>query len=155
MANTGSEATSIKQLFQLMAGDGPQLFMGTVISENPLKIRIEGDDKLIIGGDNTIIPWHLTDYTTKATYELDEGEIDSVTEGDGRHYHTGGTHGGHVGGNGSHSHGPDGTHPHHLVTFALTNGTITVHNALKSGETVYVLALNNGKRYFVLDRTGG
>ena len=155
MANTGAEATSIKQLLQSMMGDGPQILMGTVISDNPLKIRIEGDDKLIIGADSAIIPWHLTDYTTTATYELDDGEIDSKTEGDGKHYHTGGTHGGHVSGSGSHIHGPDGTHTHHLVSFALTNGTITVHNALKAGETVYVLALNNGKRYFVLDRTGG
>lgn len=156
MADVGAEATSIKQLFQSMMGDGPQVLIGTVIGVNPLKIQIEGDEKLIIGGSNTIIPWHLTDYTTKATYELDAGEIDSITEGDGGHYHSGGEHGGHYsGGSGTHSHGKDGQHPHHLVTFTLTQGTLTVHNALKTGETVYVLSLNNGKRYFVLDRTGG
>ena len=155
MANTGAEATSIKQIFQSMIGDGAQVLIGTVKAVNPLKIQIEGDEKLIIGGNNTAIPWHLTDYTTKATYELDAGEIDSETEGDGSHYHSGGEHGGHYGGDGRHTHGKDGTHTHHLVTFTLTQGALTVHNALKAGETVYVLSINNGKRYFVLDRTGG
>ncbi|MBQ9346429.1 MAG: DUF2577 domain-containing protein [Oscillibacter sp.] len=156
MANTGAEATSIKQLFQSMMGEGPQILIGTVTGTNPLRIQIEGDEKLVIGGSNTIIPQHLTDYTTKATFELDEGTIDSVTEGNGSHTHTNGEHGGHgIGGTGRHTHGPDGTHPHHLVTFALTRGTLTVHNALQSGEMVLVLSINNGKRYFVLDRMGG
>lgn len=155
MAGDGAEATSLKQMLQSMMGDGPQVLIGTVKGVNPLKIQIEGDEKLVIGGSNTIIPWHLTDYTTKATYELDAGEIDSETEGDGSHCHSGGEHGGHYGGDGRHTHGKDGEHLHHLVTFTLTQGTLTVHNALKVGETVYVLSINNGKRYFVLDRTGG
>ncbi|MBQ9346613.1 MAG: DUF2577 family protein [Oscillibacter sp.] len=155
MAGSGAEATSIKQLFQSMAGDGPQVLIGTVLSESPLKIKIEGDEKLIIGGSNTIIPWHLTEYTTTATYELDAGTIDSETEGDGSHIHDNGQHSGHgAGGDGRHTHN-GGKHPHHLVTFTLTQGTLTVHNGLKTGEAVYVLSLNNGKRYFVLDRIGG
>ena len=78
MAGSGAEATSVKQLIQSMMGDGPQVLMGTVINVNPLKIQIEGDEKLVIGGSSVILPWHLTDYTTKATYELDAGEIDRI-----------------------------------------------------------------------------
>lgn len=33
-----------------------------------------------------------------------------------------------------------------------SNITITVHNALKAGETVYLLNYNGGKKYFVLGR---
>ena len=29
---------------------------------------------------------------------------------------------------------------------------VTVHNALKAGETVHLLSLNHGKQYYVLDR---
>lgn len=29
---------------------------------------------------------------------------------------------------------------------------MTVHNALKAGEAVYLLKFNNGKNYLVLDR---
>ena len=84
-----------------------------------------------------MVPWHLTDYTTKMTYRLDKGTLDSETYNDG-------AHGGHVGG--------DGTHVNHLKTFNLYKGTMTVYNALKVGDMIYLLRYNDGKKYFILDR---
>jgi hypothetical protein len=52
--------------------------------------------------------------------------------------------------------------PKHLTEYKTTvsipelelkNAEITVHNALKSGETVYILSFNGGKKYYILDRS--
>jgi len=138
--NSSGNETSIKQLFQSMIPEGDELMEGVVIETGPLKIQMTNDPKLIINERITIVPWHLTDYTTKATLLKDKGTLDSQTFKDG-------AHGGHVGG--------DGTHVNHLDTFNLYRGTITVYNALKKGEKVHVLALNHGKLYYVLDRVVG
>ena len=84
-----------------------------------------------------MVPRHLTDYTTQMTYTLGDGSLDSQTYEDG-------AHGGHAGGNGA--------HVNRLQTFALTKGTVTVYNALKVGEIVYLLRYNDGKKYYILDR---
>lgn len=135
--NTSGNETSLKQIFQGLVVEGIEFLQGTVISASPLKIQIANDEKLIINERIAIVPWHLTDYTTKATLAKDAGSLSSQTFQDG-------AHGGHTGG--------DGTHINHLDTFTLTRGTLTVYNALKVGEKVHVLALNHGKKYYVLDR---
>lgn len=135
--NTSGNDTSLKQLFQGLVVEGIEFLQGTVIATGPLKIQIAGDEKLIINERITIVPWHLTDYTTKATLTKDAGSLDSQTFQDG-------SHGGHTGG--------DGSHINRLNTFTLTRGTLTVYNALKVGEKVHLLALNHGKKYYVLDR---
>ena len=138
--NGGGSPESIKQIIQKMtaSGDG-SVIEATVIGVNPLKVQATNDAKLILNAVSLVVPRHLTDYTTKATYSLGEGKIDSVTEGNG-------SHGGHLSGS--------GTHNHHLVTFTLAEGTITVHNALKVDEVVYLLRYNDGKKYYILDRRG-
>ncbi len=53
--------------------------------------------------------------------------------------------------------------PHHLTDYQVrasenqTGATFdfTIHNALRTGETVHILALNRGKLYYILDRTAG
>lgn len=52
--------------------------------------------------------------------------------------------------------------PKHLTDYKATadfavpggtyTGTITIHNGLKAGEKVHLLSLNNGKKYYILDR---
>lgn len=101
-------ATSLKQLFQGMASsEVPQLVQGTVISDNPLRIQIANDSKLIIGESITIVPRHLTDYETEA----------DLTE-----------------------------------SANIYKAKLTVHNALKIGDTVHILSLCRGKLYYILDR---
>ncbi len=142
MANTNSSGseTSLKQMFQSMIPTALELMQGTVIQTAPLRIQIDGDDKLIINERITVVPWHLTDYKTTATYIKDKGSLDSQTLNDG-------AHGGHQGG--------DGTHINHLDTFNLKKGTLTVHNALRLGDKLHILSLNSGKFYYVLDRVAG
>lgn len=119
-----------------MSEDG-SVIEAKVIGVGPLKVQATNDDKLILNAGSLVVPWHLTDYTTKMTYRLDEGALDSETHNDG-------SHGGHMGG--------DGTHVNHLRTFNLYKGTMTVYNALKVGDMVYLLRYNDGKKYFILDR---
>ncbi len=142
MADTNSSGneTSIKQLFQSMIPEGDELMEGVVIQTDPLKIQMTNDEKLIVNERITIVPWHLTDYKTRATYRKMDGTLDSQTLQDG-------AHGGHMGG--------DGTHINHLDTFNLYKGIIIVHNALRKGDKLHILSLNHGKLYYVLDRVAG
>ncbi len=118
-----NEKTSLKQLFQEIAGKGnTEVLQGIVKSVNPLKIQIVNDEKLIIGSNITYVPKHLTDYTTTYTISKGNDKInESVSDDSG------------------------------LTDFALS-GNITIHNALQAGEKVHVLSFNHGKQYYVLDR---
>lgn len=149
--NNNGNNMSLKGIFQGMIPADAELMQGTVISASPLKIQMTNDEKLIINERITVVPRHLSDYTTTATFTVGDGALSSVTTSSGSHQHSGGTHGGHTSGDGSHTHS-GGAHSHPLSTFTLSHGTLTVYNALKVGEAVYVLSLNNGKLYYVLDR---
>ena len=127
-----TEKTSLKQLFQGMAGDGVEVLQGIVKSASPLKIQIVNDDKLTIGPNITYVPRHLTDYKT----EISGPNIQN-------YYYTG---------NSTES-GTAPVSPSHV--HALGRIPVTVHNALKAGEKVHVLFFNHGKQYYVLDRTEG
>lgn len=133
--NSSGNETSIKQLFQGMMPVGEELMEGTVIQTGPLKIQITGDDKLIINERITVVPWHLTDYKTRATYRKMDGELDSWTKPDNHHE-------------------ADGC-KHYLEDYNLYKGIIVVHNALRVGDKLHILSLNNGKLYYVLDRVAG
>lgn len=120
--------TSIKQLFQGMVGDGAEVLQGVVKSTSPLKIQIVNDEKLTIGPNITYVPLQLTDYETEVT-------VDWVTES-------------RSGGSGDAAYA---AHTHDIKG----RKKIIVHNALKVGDTVHVLAFNHGKQYYVLDRVSG
>lgn len=119
------ESKSLKGLFQGMMPADAEIMQGNVISVSPLKIQMVNDEKLIINERITVVPWHLSNYTTTCTINWNT-ENKSVGSGDASF----------------------SSHCHEIV------GTkkITVNNALKVGEAVYVLSLNNGKLYYVLDR---
>lgn len=126
---------SISEAIKGMGARNSELMQGVVISENPLKIQITNDSKLVITNISAIIPRHLTDYETtvdleqttcspiiKAATEL-EIATDEVNQ-----------------------------HAHAVEEFAAYKVKIKVYNALKIGETVHILAVQNGKKYYVLDR---
>lgn len=140
MANTNSSGneTSLKQLFQGMIPVDAEIMEGIVIQTGPLKIQMTNDEKHIINERVTIVPWHLTDYTTRATYRKMDGTLDSWTKNDGAHADPVG-----------------GTHVHHGEDFNLYKGIIIVHNALRKGDKLHILSLNHGKLYYVLDRVAG
>lgn len=122
-----TEKTSLKQLFQGMAGDGVEVLQGIVKSVGPLKIQIVNDEKLTIGPNITYIPRHLTDYSTEVTVSW---WTENASGGSGDAAYA------------SHNHAITG------------RKAITVHNALKVGDRVHVLSFNHGKQYYVLDRVG-
>ena len=125
MTNNG---TSLKELFQGMQTDSAELMQGTVTQISPIKIQMANDEKLIINSRITIVPWHLTNYTTTCTIDW---STESKSGGSGESSYA------------SHSHDVSGTK------------SITINNALEVGDTVYVLSINNGKLYIVLDRVEG
>ena len=128
MAGEVNEKTSLKGMFQGLAGEGVEVLQGIVKSASPLKIQIVNDEKLVIGPNITYVPRHLTDYTTEVTVNW---TTETASGGSGEAAYA------------SHKHGITG------------RKTITVHNALKAGERVHILSFNHGKQYYVLDRTEG
>ena len=98
---------------------------GVVKSTSPLKIQAVNDDKLTVGPGNVIVPRHLTDYDTEVTVHW---QTEAVSGGSGYPAFA------------SHAHPIEG------------RKAIRVHNGLKTGERVHLLALNHGKQYFVLGR---
>lgn len=155
-----NDGTSIKALFQQMASAGGEVevLQGTVVSENPLRIQIANDEKLIVGPNNVYVPRHLTDYITIVDIEQSGGRIsNSNTKTDGGHTHdySGNTD---SAGDPSHKHHYSGTtesrvHSHAIDTFNIYGAKMTVYNALKTGEQVHILSFHKGKQYYVLDRT--
>lgn len=145
-----SDATSLKQLFQSMVPEGPGILEGIVNKTSPLQISLVNDSMMVLGTESLVIPMHLTDYTTTA--DISGGSaLGNVTGGN--HAHGGGVHDGHMNGDGTHAH-DGGTHSHQFNTISIKGATITIHNALRQGERVYLLSYNSGKKYFVIDRKG-
>lgn len=151
-----SGQTSFKGLFQALIPPSGGIMQGEVISTNPLKIQMLNDDKLIITENIAIVPRHLTDYHTIVDIELEDGKIDSETTTSGEHTHSykGTTD---TAGEFPHNHHYSGetdssSHYHDIDTFNIYGAKMTVYNALKVGENVHVLSINNGKKYYVLDR---
>lgn len=123
----GESETSLKGLFQSLAGDGAEVWQGVVKSTSPLRIQAINDDKLVIGPNITYVPQHLTDYTTEVTVSW-RTETASGGSGDASF----------------------ASHDHAIIG----RKKITVHNALKVGDRVHVLTYKHGKQHYVLDRVG-
>ena len=83
------------------------------------------DEKLTINANSLYVPRHLTDYDTEVT-------INWRTEDES-------------GGGGW---AEFAAHSHAIVG----RKKIRVHNALKIGDRVHLLAFNHGKQYYILDR---
>jgi len=121
------QETSIKQKIQGLLPASDEVIQGTVMGVNPIKIQAEGDSKLIIGQGSAIIPQHLTDYTTTMDLSLDRSKANRIAI--------------------SNSSAND------LSTLDIASASVTIHNALKLGDRVDLLSLNQGKKYYVLGRT--
>lgn len=122
-----TEGTSIKQLFQSIAGESVEVWQGVVKSASPLRIQAVNDDKLVIGPNITYVPQHLTDYETEVTIHW---QTVAASGGSGEAAFA------------SHTHAVEG------------RKKIIVHNALKAGDKVHILSFAHGKQHFVLGRVG-
>ena len=119
------KATSFKQLFQGMVPEGTTVVSGRVVGTGPLKIQIENDSKLVVSGSVVLVPRWLTDWSAAVDISLGKGSINSQTDSG-----------------------------QNLRTFSISGATMTVHNALKAGDEVYLLSFNGGKNYLIIDRKG-
>lgn len=142
------EANSLKELFQGLIPPGSAILQGTVTKDDPLEITAANDSKLVISGEQLIVPWHLTDYTTHVDYTMgDKGELrdETYTKVDGEHQHVD-------------SRGGDTSkvkHKHYVEKLNAYKMTLKVYNHLQKDDLVYLLSINNGKLYYVLDRVAG
>lgn len=135
-------ATSLKGAIQALSPEQIRLLQGTVISEDPLQIQAAGDDKLIIPEALLIVPEWLTDHKYPAYIETTAYQTSPMTEvEDSAPF----THSvcqcelcaGH-------------TCPSHMYK----QSWIIVKNHLRVGDTVDMLALGGGRKYYILDRRG-
>ncbi len=126
---------SLKEVLQGMSARNTELLQGIVISESPLKIQAMNDSKLIITDISAIIPWHLTDYET--TVDLEETENSPII---------------HAATSKDIVSKVVSLHAHENEKFKIYKLKIKVYNSLRKGEKVHILAVQNGKKYFILDR---
>ena len=121
--------TSLKAMFQETIPIDSELMQGTVISTSPLKIQASNDSKLVITATSAIVPKYLTNYSVECSFGYGGGGGMTIsTKGAG-----------------------DPRHTHEIEPFTLSC-TANFYNALKVGDKVHLLALQSGKKYFVLDR---
>ncbi len=151
--NDIQEPTSLKGVIQSLQLKDMDIIKGVVILESPLEIEVIGDEKLILTKSIICLPKHLTNYKTTVDIMASGGNIsgETQTELSGGHTHSGGEHGGHESGGGEHSHG-GGEHSHGIDVFNITGAEMTVYNALKTGDIVFMLSFNRGAKYYILDR---
>ena len=121
------QETSIKQKIQKLMPDGAEVIKGTVIGINPIRIQADNDSKLVIGQGATIIPQHLMDYEITLDLSLDRSTANRISI--------------------------DNQGTYDLSALNIISAKVTIHNALKIGDKVDLLSLNQGKKYYVLGRT--
>ena len=150
MSDGGAEG-SLKGMFQSLVPASVTLLRGRVTQASPLKIQIVGDEKMELHENIICLPRGLTDYTAKCDITLGGGSVSGQTESGGAHSHGAGDHSGHSAGTGSHAHSGDGAHVHRLEAFSILGASLKVYNSLQTGDFVYVLSFNYGKKYYILD----
>lgn len=99
--------TSIKQVIQDLIFQSTGIKTGTIVSTDPLGVRLADDEKITLSGLSLCLPVWLTNF-----------EVDAEC--------------------------PDG-------------GAIKlkIKNSLNVGDTVYMIAYNDEKKYYILDRVAG
>lgn len=142
-----NEQTSIKGLFQGMVPKSIALVHGIVIKASPVAIQLANNQKMVASGQNLIVPRHLTNYRSKISIDpCSPPALKGSTAMESLHKHPN-PEGGKT--------GLGEEHKHTLDAFQISSVGCTVHNALAIGEKVWMLSLDNGKQYYVLDREVG
>lgn len=110
------------------AGQDCDFCYGTVTSASPLKILVE--QKMTLTSAQLVLCRNVTDFTT------------SITAGNTKNYYYTGNKA-----DGGTAPIPTTSHVHGIGTIS-----VTVHNALKSGDEVVLMRKKGGQKYLVLDR---
>lgn len=110
------------------AGKPSDLKYGTVISENPVKVRIT--NQFIIPQSMLIIPQYLTDYEIEVTIKPDYN------------WHTQNKSGG----------TEEASYASHNHDIYFERKKIKIHGALKLGDKVVMIRQAGGQHFLILDR---
>ncbi len=110
------------------AGKPVNVYFGEVVSASPLKINVE--QKMILGEKQLILSRNVTDFKTKIT----AGNIKN-------YYYTGDVNSGTAPVSPSHVH-------------AVGTIEVTIHNGLAVGDEVILIRQQEGQRFIVVDRIG-
>lgn len=110
------------------------VFFGEVVSKSPLKINVE--QKMILGEAQLVLTRNVTDYTTTATVQW-ETERHKI-----RHKHAGDN------GDTEYAETP---HAHDIAG----QKNLLIHNALEVGDEVILIRQQEGQKFIVVDRIGG
>lgn len=112
------------------ASNPSRIYFGTVVNEQPLAINI--DQKYTVPQDFLVLSKNVTNYemiisVTDLETEENKDTQDAKEEKVDKHKHS----------------------------IKIEKKKVTIHNALKKGETVILLQMQGGQRYIVLDKVGG
>lgn len=104
-----------------------ELIEAEIYSGSPVRLKLKGNDKLIIPSDFITVPEHLTRH--KSRVNISSAIVsDSMTS------------------NG------DPSHTHNIQSIKLTNAEIEFLDELKTGDKVMVAAVQGGQSFFIIDR---
>jgi hypothetical protein len=118
------------------------MFFGKVISESPLKIKV--DQKLILTEAQLVLSRDVTDYEIIVTLKKEYEWITENTQNYAPLPNTGVT-----ACEAAHDHTVD--HKHDIIQ---EKKKVFIHNALKNGEEVILMQIAGGQKYIVIDRIG-
>ena len=146
MFNTNDLLKAIKKaaMEAVNASDPADIRFGTVISESPLKIKI--DQKLTLTESQLVLSRNVRDYEISVSF-------DWTTESVGNHTHD---YSGNTGNTNSHEHSYSGTttanggHNHKVKSDGSKK--IKIHNALKKDDHGSMVRMAGGQKYLVIDR---
>lgn len=101
------------------AADPSTFMFGTVVAQNPLKIQLDEDNKILLTKEFLVVPMNLTDYELEI--EIEEIKTEKSLEGsEYEHYHK-----------------------------IKGKKKIKVLNHLKNGDRVTLVRQRGGQKYFV------
>ncbi len=148
------EGNKLLEIIQKASKPNPSeltdMVVGQVTSISPLKVKVE--NRFELEGDFLILTKNVKDYTLEVTMNWSTESVANHT-----HSYSGSTDNSPVNVNGTnynHSHPYSGTtqgagqHSHSM------SGTksITIHNALKVGDTVLMLRVRQGQKFVIIDK---
>ena len=142
-----NNATSIKGMIQQLAPEQIRMMLGEVISDDPLKVQVKNDEKLIIPKNLLVIPEWLTCHKYKAYIQTDAYMPCAEPSNDEAHDKQIDT-AAFV----CNVACPSGAHP--CAAHQYKASWIIIKNHLRAGDIVILLGFAGGKKYIVLDRIG-
>jgi hypothetical protein len=138
----GSGATQLVQLMKMLGYNKDVDFLLGTITSPPPSIKVKLDKMAVeLEKDDVIILQHITNYSVPFTASITKAKYESAPSGtlDEQYVDTSGQYAAQK-------------QSYKSLNFTFDEGTITLKNALKTGDRVIVAEIDNGQKYVILDR---